>query len=301
MRRAEDFTSRERLQEQYADSSRLQARVETHRRYAERNESFVHWLIDQLAPEPGDLVADIGCGPGNYMGRLREREVTVFGCDLSPGMVAEVNAAGVRAVVADAQHLPFASGSLDRVMCNHVLYHVADQALALHELRRIARRGGTVVIATNGVRHLEALAELATLAGRDLGFDLPPRRRSPFTLEDADRVRQVFAAAEVRRFENCLVFREPEPVLDYIRSWIGGTGPLEGAMRRRICRRGRTRWRVSRADDRRLFRRDRLTARAATGRQFRPLGAKRPSLGPPMRTFGVKRPGFFRSGCLSCR
>lgn len=235
MRRAEDFTSRERLHEQYGDSSRLQTRVETHRRYAERSESFVDWLVDQLAPQPGDLVADIGCGPGNYAQRLRQREVTVVGCDLSPGMVAEANAAGLRAVVADAQHLPFASGCVDRVMCNHVLYHMADQALALRELRRIARRGGTVVIATNGAEHLQALAELAALAGRDLGFELPPRRGSPFTLEDLDRVRQVFASAQVRRFENCLVFGEPEPLLDYMRSWIGGAGPLEGAMRRRIA------------------------------------------------------------------
>lgn len=235
MRRPEDFTSRERLQQQYGDSSRLQTRVETHKRYAERKESFLGWLIDQLAPQSGDRVADIGCGPGNYVARLRERGALVFGCDLSPGMVAEANAAGLSAVVAGAEHLPFASSAFDRVMCNHVLYHVADQAQALRELRRIAGRGGTVVIATNGVEHLQALAELAQLAGRDLGFELPPRRRSPFTLEDVDRVREIFGDADVRRFDNCLVFPDPDPVLDYMRSWIGGTGPLEDAIRKRIA------------------------------------------------------------------
>lgn len=235
MRRPEDFTSAERLQQQYGDSSRFQTRVETHRLYAERKESFLGWLIDQLDPQPGDRVADIGCGPGNYAARLSRRGVSVFGCDLSPGMVAEANAAGVRAAVANAEQLPFASGAFDRVMCNHVLYHVPDQTQALREMRRIVRRGGTVMIATNGVEHLQALADVAQLAGRDLGFELPPRRRSPFTLEDVDRVRQVFGDAEVRRFENCLVFPDPEPVLDYMRSWIGGTGPLEDAIRKRIA------------------------------------------------------------------
>ncbi|HKC17986.1 MAG TPA: methyltransferase domain-containing protein [Candidatus Dormibacteraeota bacterium] len=234
MRRAEDFTSPERLEQQYHDSSRLQTRVETHRRYAERKESFLGWLIDQLGPKPGDLVADIGCGPGNYFARLREIPVTMFGCDLSPGMVADANAAGMTAVVGDAQHIPFVSGSLDRVMCNHVLYHVADQIQALQELRRIARPGAVVVIATNGTDHLRALDDLARMAGRDLGTELPQRQR-PFTLEDVDRVRQVFVDAVVRRFENCLVFPDPEPVLDYMRSWIGGTGPLEGAIRARIA------------------------------------------------------------------
>jgi SAM-dependent methyltransferase len=116
-----------------------------------------------------------------------------------------------------------------------VLYHVPDQRAALLELRRIARPGATALVATNGAGTLVEFEEVARQAGRDIGFELPARRRSPFTLEDAEVVLDVFPTAQVQRFENRLIFPDPEPALEYVRSWIGGTGPLENAMRRRIA------------------------------------------------------------------
>jgi SAM-dependent methyltransferase len=230
-----NFTDPERLKEQYGSSERLQVRVETHRRYSESKASFLDWVVEQLEPARGDLVADIGCGPGNYFGRLAARGARAVGSDLSPGMAAEARSAGFPAVVADAQALPFADGSFDRVMCNHVLYHVADLRRALLELRRIARRGGRVLLATNGRDHLNAFRDLTRVAAADIGFDLKPRPPSPFTLEDVEPVTGVFPEAEVRRLDNCLVFTDPQPALDYLRSWIGPTGPLEEAMGRRLA------------------------------------------------------------------
>ena len=49
------------LREQYSDTSRLTARIEAHRRFSERTDSFVAWVIDGLALRPGDLVLDAGC------------------------------------------------------------------------------------------------------------------------------------------------------------------------------------------------------------------------------------------------
>ncbi len=234
MRDPSSFTDPERLRQQYGSSERLQVRVETHRRYSESRTSFLDWVIEQLEVAPGQLVADIGCGPGNYFGRLSARGARAVGTDLSLGMAAEARAAGFPAVVADAQALPFGDASFDRVMCNHVLYHVRDIPAALLELRRIARHGGRVLLATNGTDHLKAFRDLTQLAAADIGFDLKPRAPSPFTLEDVRLVTGVFPDAEVRRLDNCLIFNDAQPALDYLRSWIGPTGPLEEAMRRRI-------------------------------------------------------------------
>lgn len=234
MRDPSSFTDPERLRQQYGSSERLRVRVETHRRYSESKASFLDWVVDQLEVAPRHLVADIGCGPGNYFGRLAARGARAVGSDLSPGMAAEARAAGFPTVVADAQALPFGDASFDRVMCNHVLYHVPDIRGALLEMRRIARRGGRVLLATNGADHLKAFRDLTQLAASDIGFDLKPRPPSPFTLEDVALVTATFPEADVRRIDNCLVFTDAKPALDYLRSWIGPTGPLEAAMARRI-------------------------------------------------------------------
>lgn len=235
MRDPSSFTDPERLRQQYGSSERLQVRVETHRRYSESKASFLDWIVDQLEVAPGHLVADIGCGPGNYFGRLSARRARAVGTDLSPGMAAEARTAGFPTVVADAQALPFGDAIFDRVMCNHVLYHVRDIPAALLELRRIARHGGRVLLATNGKDHLKAFRDLTQLAAADIGFDLKPRAPSPFTLEDVELVTAAFPEAEVRRLDNCLVFTDAQPALDYLRSWIGPTGPLEEAVGTRIA------------------------------------------------------------------
>jgi SAM-dependent methyltransferase len=49
-------------------------------------------------------------------------------------------------VVGDVQALPFDDGSFDRILCSHVLEHVADDRRALVELRRVLRPGGWGIV-----------------------------------------------------------------------------------------------------------------------------------------------------------
>ncbi len=44
-------------------------------------------------------------------------------------------------VEADGQHLPFADSAFDYVICSHVLEHIEDPVLLIHELMRVAKRG----------------------------------------------------------------------------------------------------------------------------------------------------------------
>ena len=220
------------MAEQYSDSARLRIRQETHRRYGSNPNTFVEWLVGLLELRPGMSIADVGCGHGLFHPMLRSRGATVVGLDRSMGMAREA-AAGSMAVVADAQALPLSDHGFDRVMCNHVLYHVPDQGLAMRELRRVARSGGRVVIATNGSQTNERMYEVARLAARDIGRNDSFSRENPFRLEDVDRVREVFPAAHVEVFRNEFVFPEPEPALRYWRS-MRDDAELEAAMRNRI-------------------------------------------------------------------
>ncbi len=42
----------------------------------------------------------------------------------------------------DVQNIPFEDGSTDVIICNHLLEHVEDDALAMRELHRVLRSGG---------------------------------------------------------------------------------------------------------------------------------------------------------------
>jgi ubiquinone/menaquinone biosynthesis C-methylase UbiE len=73
----------------------------------------------------------------------------VIGVDLAPGMVAlandKVKALELEGVVfkeADAEDLPFAEASFDRVVCHVGLIHFIDRQRALEEMHRVLRPGG---------------------------------------------------------------------------------------------------------------------------------------------------------------
>jgi ubiquinone/menaquinone biosynthesis C-methylase UbiE len=228
----DDYTSPARLADQYSDTTKLRIRQETHRLYTERRVSFVEWVTERLDIRPGMTVVDVGCGRGIYHPLFRRQGAEVIGIDRSLGMLKE-SAGGCLEVLGDAQALPLRNATCDRAACNHVLYHVPDQALAMQELRRILRPGGRVVMATNGARNNERMYEVARLAASDLGrTDIFPRS-SPFRLEDVERVRAVFPNARVEIFENTFRFPEAEPALRYWRS-MRNDPELEAAMRLRI-------------------------------------------------------------------
>lgn len=71
-------------------------------------------------------ILDAGCGDGINLLGLRD--------------------AAARLPQGSLYHLPFASGSFDVVLCNHVIEHVPDLPTALSELRRVLRPRGLLII-----------------------------------------------------------------------------------------------------------------------------------------------------------
>lgn len=97
-------------------------------------------------------VLDVGCNTG--YGTLRFAPVArrVVGVDVSP---RAIEAAGERApegrpefILTSGFDLPFPNASFDLVTCFQVLEHVPDPVVFLRELARVARPGGTIILAT---------------------------------------------------------------------------------------------------------------------------------------------------------
>lgn len=215
------------LHEQYSDTSRLKTRIEAHRRFSERSESFAGWVVDGLDVGSDDLVLDAGCGYGACFDELRRRGARIVGIDRSAAMAekasqSEDDGAPLGLGVGDLQSLPIADGAMDRVLANYVLFHVPDVSQALREIRRVLKPGGRAVLTTNASDSQAVLIELHDLAARAAGYTPRARRTRRFTELEEPRVASEFAKCRLDTWDDAFLFPTVSDALGYY-----ATGPID--------------------------------------------------------------------------
>jgi SAM-dependent methyltransferase len=107
--------------------------------------------------EPGARVLDLGSGAGTdslVAAQMVGPKGTVTGIDMTPEMLtkaraaaAEMGAANVEFVAADAERLPFAGDSFDVVISNGVIDLIPDKDAVFSELFRVLVPGGRIQVA----------------------------------------------------------------------------------------------------------------------------------------------------------
>jgi SAM-dependent methyltransferase len=113
------------------------------------------WELGRLAP--GERVLDLGSGAGTdslIAAQMVGPGGRVTGVDMTPQMVAkaraaaaELGAANVEFVEAEAERLPFAGESFDVVVSNGVIDLIPDKDAVFAELHRVLAPGGRMQIA----------------------------------------------------------------------------------------------------------------------------------------------------------
>jgi SAM-dependent methyltransferase len=212
---------------QYATGANLAARANIYS-WQKPTFDFVGWVLDQHHWQIGDRVLDLGCGYGAYVPHLMARGAEVIAVDLSMGMLAEARAKGAPLLCADAQSLALRSGAFDAAIAPHMLYHVPDVSLAVRELRRVVRPGGTVLAVTNAFDDKPQIMDLLyRAAGREPGTYVKVDRR--FVLEDAPEFfRACFDHLRVVEVRTELNIGQVQPLVRYLNSIRSAAEPALG-------------------------------------------------------------------------
>ncbi len=94
-------------------------------------------------------VLDVGCGEGRFCRMLRREGVAAIGIDPTSGLLhyARRKDPGGTYLEAFAEQLPFGDSTFDLVVSYLTLIDIPDYRAAIHEMARVLRPGGTLLIA----------------------------------------------------------------------------------------------------------------------------------------------------------
>jgi methionine biosynthesis protein MetW len=110
----------------------------------------------------GKKFLDIGCGEGTLCNAVRDRFAETHGIDIAEDAVARARTKGVIAVRANlnSDPIPYPDGTFDTVATLDVIEHVFDPVRFVHEVRRVLRPGGVLVLSTPNIRKLQRIVTL---------------------------------------------------------------------------------------------------------------------------------------------
>lgn len=184
-------------------------------------------LCEALDIRAGDRVLDVAAGNGNVSLAAARRGCEVTATDYVPALLdrarerAVADRLAIALRIADAEALPFPTGSFDAVVSTFGVMFTPDQSRAAAELTRVCRRGGKIGLANWTPEGF--IGQLFKTLGRYVSP--PPGVPSPALWGTRARIAELFGshAGAIETTERTFVFRyrSPEHWLEVFRTYYG--------------------------------------------------------------------------------
>jgi SAM-dependent methyltransferase len=166
-----------------------------------------HWMIDAIAPQPGERVLELAAGLGETGMLAAELVAPMGGVIISDQAEAMLSGARERAAalglsnvefrVLNAEWIDLPVASVDAVLCRWGYMLMADPPAALLETRRVLRPGGRIALAVWDSIEQNPWALLPSRELIERGASTPPAQGTPgpFALGSLERTTELLDQA----------------------------------------------------------------------------------------------------------
>jgi SAM-dependent methyltransferase len=191
-----------------------------------RNAGFVPALgaaaLELLAPQPGELIVDLGCGDGALTLKIVESGARAIGLDASEAMVEAARLRGIDAFVADAQALGLDSqasrfGQFDAAFSNAALHWMLDPDAVASGVFALLKPGGRFAGEMGGSGNIATLRAALRAELVERGYQVPAE--DPQWYPSVEEFVRLYACAGFTEIQAVLLGR-PTPVPSGVAAWV---------------------------------------------------------------------------------
>lgn len=235
-------TQKEEIEKQYAGSDNLQKRINIHA-YSTSKVPWFAWVLEGLELKPGMKILELGCGTGALWIQQREslpEDLEILLTDSSEGMLESAREVlkPFKAYFAKknicfrfqklaAEDFVATEEKYDRIIANHMLYHVAGdkRPRLLENCAKSLKKTGMFYASTVGRTHMREMFDLQKAF--DSRMNPPGWFSEGFELENGgEQLQKAFAKVTMEEQENDLLVPDPEVLYHYIESLPGSNGKI---------------------------------------------------------------------------
>ena len=175
-------------------------------------------VLRLLAPQPGELILDVGCGDGALTERIAAAGANVIGLDAPPEMVEAARARGIDAFQMDAEAMELERfGRFDAVFSNAALHWMLDPDAVATGIFAALRAGGRFVGEMGGEGNLAILRRGLRDELSERGYQMPAQ--DPAWYASVEEFTRLYLVAGFEGIRAELIER-PTPLPGGVAQWV---------------------------------------------------------------------------------
>lgn len=130
-------------------------------------------LIDLLAPQPNELILDLGCGSGELTQQIADRGASVVGLDASESMIAKARQQfpALDFQLADAATFELPQ-RFDAIFSNAALHWMTDYEAVVQRMKHHLKPGGRLVAEFGGKGNVQQITDELVRQLQNQAYDL---------------------------------------------------------------------------------------------------------------------------------